>query len=559
MFLKIAYLLFFLLYQTAVFSKVEENNEFNQKYLSNYFSALLSYDNQKNKEALKFFENSKNLVKKHDSFLQEYVFSLILDGQVKKSIKQIKLSKNSNNSDFFEADLLLILDSINKKKFKQASIKLKKLEKYAKNDTYQLIIYKTLNDYNNIFISKKFKKDPNNLGKLDMINYAFQNCYINSKKTSSYFTNLINTPGSDYSRYTFFYLSNLIENQEYENVYEISDTIDPLRNSLLLIQVKNWINNQELDRFKDYFSCTNENDILAEFFYLISNIYSSQDSFERSNFYLNIANYLNPKFYFNWTLSAENYYLNDQYNLTKEILKNFDQEDNIYNWYKIKKIAQIINLEEGQKESLQYLEKNLHKFKNPSIKILYDLGGVYKNYKKYKKAIKYYSLVLEELDTDSYTYADVLYRRGGCYERLGQYDKSDNDFLKSLEIRPEDPYTLNYLAYGWLERKYKIDDAIEMLNRAYRQKENDPYITDSVGWGYYLIGDYINAEKFLQKAVELLPDDPIANDHYGDALWKLNRKIQAKYFWESALKSDETDQETKNKIQLKILKGLNNT
>ena len=152
-----------------------------------------------------------------------------------------------------------------------------------------------------------------------------------------------------------------------------------------------------------------------------------------------------------------------------------------------------------------------------------------------------------------------MYRRGGCYERLGQYDKSDNDFLKSLEIRPEDPYTLNYLAYGWLERKYKIDDAIEMLNRAYRQKENDPYITDSVGWGYYLIGDYINAEKFLQKAVELLPDDPIANDHYGDALWKLNRKIQAKYFWESALKSDETDQETKNKIQLKILKGLNNT
>ena len=43
--------------------------------------------------------------------------------------------------------------------------------------------------------------------------------------------------------------------------------------------------------------------------------------------------------------------------------------------------------------------------------------------------------------------------------------------------------------------------------------------------------DYVKAEKFLKRAVELMPDDPIVNDHYGDILWKLNRKIQARYFW----------------------------
>ena len=104
MHLKIFIILFFLLYQNSVYSKASDKNEFNQKYLSNYFSALVSSNNQKNDDAIKFFNSSIFLINKHDNFLREYVFSLILDGQVKKAIKQIK---PSNNSNFFEANLLL--------------------------------------------------------------------------------------------------------------------------------------------------------------------------------------------------------------------------------------------------------------------------------------------------------------------------------------------------------------------------------------------------------------------------------------------------------------------
>ncbi len=101
---------------------------------------------------------------------------------------------------------------------------------------------------------------------------------------------------------------------------------------------------------------------------------------------------------------------------------------------------------------------------------------------------------------------------------------------------------MNYLAYSWLERNYKIDEAVQMLEDAYSKKENDPYITDSVGWGYYLIGDYNKAEKYLKRAVELMPYDPIIHDHYGDVLWQLNRKIQAKYFWESVLELEDAEE-----------------
>ena len=153
-------------------------------------------------------------------------------------------------------------------------------------------------------------------------------------------------------------------------------------------------------------------------------------------------------------------------------------------------------------------------------------------------------------------YADVLYRRGGTYERLKNYTKADKDLLTSLTIRPDHAYTLNYLSYSWLERNIKIEQAMQMLMRAYELRENDPYITDSVGWGYYLIGDFINAEKYLRKAVELMPDDPIVNDHYGDVLWKLNKKLQAKYYWQAVLGLEETEEEMKSKVKSKLLEGL---
>ena len=94
-----------------------------------------------------------------------------------------------------------------------------------------------------------------------------------------------------------------------------------------------------------------------------------------------------------------------------------------------------------------------------------------------------------------------------------------------------------------------------MLDKAYNQKKNDPFILDSVGWAYYLIGDTIKAEQFLKAAIKIMPDDPVINDHYGDVLWRLDRKLQAKYFWKNVLKLEETEDEMKKKIKKKLLLG----
>lgn len=554
MFLKIFYIIFALLYQTVGYTKTSDKNDFNYKYLSSYFSALISFDNQKNNKALEFFESSKYLKKRHDNYLKEYVYSLVLDGQIKKAVNQIKSSRNSKNSNFFEGKLLIVLDLMNKKKYIQAS-KIIKSFNVSNENTYEFIIIKTLESFNNLFKNKKLQYSTSDFGKLSLIVNAFQNCYLNSNKTDSHFLNLINSAEGDYSRYLFFYLSNVIENKDYKTAQQISKTIEPFSSTLLISQSKKWIDNENYKKFSKHFSCQNENDLLSEFFFLISNLYSSQNIIETSNFYLSVSNYLNPKFYFNLSLLAENYYDNDNFEISRKILEKFSSEDEIYFWYKIKKIAQIISEQENDDKSLNYIEDNISDLKQKSPKILFDLANIYKNFENYKIAIDYYTQVLNQIDKNSNMYADILYRRGGTYERLKNYSKADKDLLMSLKIRPDHAYTLNYLSYSWLERNIKIEQAMKMLMRAYELRENDPYITDSVGWGYYLIGDFINAEKYLRKAVELMPDDPIVNDHYGDVLWQLDRKLQAKYFWEQVLELEDTEEEMRKDIESKLIDG----
>ena len=558
--LKLILFIIFFVYQTSAFSKTKEDKSFNPKYLSNYLSGIISHNNDNISESVKYFSLSKNLKEKHYEFLKRQVLAYTLDNQVQKSINIIKNNKKKPSINFFEAKLLLIINNFKLKKFDQNIELLDELEIYGDYSSYQYIIYEVLNNYNDLFITREIQNnDESNFGKLSLINDAFKHCYLNEPETSSKFISLINSDDGDYTRYLFFYFNNLIDNKDFESAKQISKTLNVLDRNLLINQSKQWLDKSNYDKFSQFFSCKNEADILAEFFFLISNFYAAERDFKKSNFYLNISNYLNPKFYFNLTHLLENYLENENYKLTRKILKNFNEGDEVYYWYKLKKMYQIIYNEENPDQALNYIESKFKEYSNPSVKIIYDMANIYKRDEKFEKSIKYYSEVLKKINKNSDAYADVLYKRGSSYERLGDDESSDKDLLKSLTIKPNDPYVLNYLGYGWLERGYRIQEAIDMLDKAYNQKQNDPFIIDSVGWGYYLIGDFVNAEIFLRKAIQLLPNDPIINDHYGDVLWKLNRKIQAKYYWQSSLNSEDAENELKSNIKKKLLTGLDKT
>ncbi len=549
--------LIFLFYQSSLYSKSTALNDFNSRYLSNYFSGIVAYNNQDNVEALKFFKTSKFLIKQHDPYLKRYIYSMVLDGNVKHATNEIKKNLTINNSKFFEAHLILALDSLKKKNFKKSKEHLKKSYKFINNDRIKLIIVQTLTEYLYVFEENKIPNTKKEFGNFSFINEVFQRCYLNDKSTKTHFDILVNQENNEnYSRYIFFYINYLIENEKLDEAKSITDDLDYINSSLLVSQGKKWIEDSELENFKKVFSCRNPNDIISELFFLVGNLYSSQESYEQSNFYLNISHYLNPKFLFNLSLLAENYYFSEDYFNTLKILKHFSRKDNFYYWFKLKKEAQIISKTKNTTESLNFINSEFKKIKKPSKKMIFDIANFNKNAKKYKEAIQYYDQIISKIDINSPLYADVLYRRGSSYERMGNYNDSDSDLLNALEINPNDAYVLNYLAYSWLERKYKIETSLQMLEKAYKAKSNDPYIIDSIGWAYYLVDDYVKAEKFLKRAVELMPEDPIVNDHYADILWKLDRKIQARYFWKNVLNFEETEEELKKTIENKLIEGL---
>ena len=554
---KIIIILFSLVfYQSQLFSKSNSFEKINSENLSKYFSGIVAFDNKNTSDALNFFKSSKILINRHDPYLKKFVISLVLEDNIAQAINIIKSNIKKKNSNFFEAQILLAMDSLKKNNIQKASKILEGISEDLLEDRFEFIILSLLKQHVDVFENKKIQEDNINFGNLSLISETFQRCYLDDNKTGSFFLKLINDVQSDYSRYIFFYLTYLIEKNQIKEAKLITEELDYINSTLLISQGKSWIERNELKEFSKVFSCDNHNDILGEFLFLISNLYSSEDRFDKSNFYLSVSNYLNPKFVFNLSLVAENFFLNENYAKSKSVLKNFDKNKDFYYWFRIKKEAQIISKTQSQKKALNYITSEFDSLKNINNKFIYDIANFYKRSKEYRQAIKYYSLIINSLEDNNSIKANLLYRRGGSFERLKNYSRADQDLLLSLKIEPNDAYVLNYLAYSWLERDYKITEAIKMLEEAYEQEKNDPYIIDSIGWAYYLTDDFIKAEKFIKRAVELMPDDPIVNDHYGDILWKLNRKIQARYFWSMVLKMNDTEPDLIENIHSKLLYGL---
>ena len=212
MFFKLAKLTLILIlsYQTPTYSKSASFNEFNSRDLSNYFSGIIAYENRDNSNALKYFNSTRVLINKHDSYLKRYVNSLILDNKVTQAINLLNNNLNKSNTDFYDAYIILIIDSLKKNNFKKADEYLTQSLKFQDEDRIKLVIFETLKQYIYTFKNNKILNNKKNFGNLSLIAETFQRCYLEDKKTSSFFLNLINSQQGDYSRYIFFYLQDNI-------------------------------------------------------------------------------------------------------------------------------------------------------------------------------------------------------------------------------------------------------------------------------------------------------------------------------------------------------------
>ncbi|MGG5810061.1 tetratricopeptide repeat protein [Falsiroseomonas sp. CW058] len=151
----------------------------------------------------------------------------------------------------------------------------------------------------------------------------------------------------------------------------------------------------------------------------------------------------------------------------------------------------------------------------------------------------------------------LFYARGIALERAGDWPRAEADFQRALQLSPEQPYVLNYLAYTWVELGRNLAEARRMLERAVELRPNDGNIVDSLGWALFKLGDIPAAVRWLERAVELEPRNSIINDHLGDAYWVAGRRSEAQFQWRRAL-GLEPEAGDVPKIEAKIRDGLAN-
>jgi len=271
---------------------------------------------------------------------------------------------------------------------------------------------------------------------------------------------------------------------------------------------------------------------------------------------MKISLFLNNKFLMNKALLAENYYYQKKNELSKNIYQSLKSIGQAYSWYASKRIAAILLDVKGKEYSISSLEDEFNLLSNPNFEDYYELANFYKDNEYYEKSIKYYSLALRKIKKDHFLVPKILDRRGTSFERIDDWENAEKDLIESLRILPNQAHVLNYLAYTWIDKGINVDEGLEMLKKAASLRENDGYIIDSLGWAYYAKKDYAKAEPFLQRAVELLPLDPIINDHYADTLWMLDKNIQARYFWNYILKLNDVEQKLKDTISKKLIFGI---
>ena len=149
----------------------------------------------------------------------------------------------------------------------------------------------------------------------------------------------------------------------------------------------------------------------------------------------------------------------------------------------------------------------------------------------------------------------LLFLRATMQAEAGRKLQSEKDVAAALVIAPDQPELLNYLGYMWIDRGDNLPKALEMVKKAVALQPRSGAIIDSLGWGYYRLGDYKQAVQTLERAVLLEPADPDVNDHLGDAYWRVGRKIEARFQWSRVLTIDAPD-DVKARAQAKLDKGL---
>ena len=220
-----------------------------------------------------------------------------------------------------------------------------------------------------------------------------------------------------------------------------------------------------------------------------------------------------------------------------EGLKHYDEAIDWYkrvdsgDWVRAQlKIATLVAKQQGLAAGREYLRKIEPRSTEDRIQIIQVEAQLLRDAKQWTETYDLLSKSVAKYP-DSY---ELLYDRAMAAERIDKLDVMEADLRKVIKMKPDYAHAYNALGYTLAEKTNRLQEAKELIEKAYKLMPDDPFIMDSMGWVEYRLGHVQEALKQLQLAYSERPDPEIAA-HLGEVLWKSGQHDQARKVWQTAL------------------------
>ncbi len=292
---------------------------------------------------------------------------------------------------------------------------------------------------------------------------------------------------------------------------------------------------------------------VSELHYSIANAITGEAADSYTLIYARMAAYLNPDHIDSLLLSAE----------LLEDLKRFELATAVYDmvprdhpYFHSAELGRAQALRaSGRTDAAIEVLTQLGKSHGDLPIVHISLGNLLRGLERFDEATEAYDRAVALVGEPQPSQWSLFFSRGITHERSGRWEQAEADFRFALKLQPDQPQVLNYLGYSLVEMQTNMDEALGMIKTAVERQPNSGYITDSLGWALYRLGDYEEAVGHMERAVELLPVDPVINDHLGDVYWAVGRHLEAEFQWHRALSFDP-EAEDADRIRRKLEVGL---
>ena len=174
-------------------------------------------------------------------------------------------------------------------------------------------------------------------------------------------------------------------------------------------------------------------------------------------------------------------------------------------------------------------------------------AAMLRDVKRWREAFEVLATGAQRFSDDS----DIIYEQAMMAEKLERLDEMERLLRRVIELKPDNAHAHNALGYSLADRRQRLPEARELVQRALTLSPGDPFITDSLGWIEYRLGNLPEAARLLRQAYAARPD-PEIGAHLGEVLWAMGQQDEARQVWREARARDANNdvlQETLSRLR----------